>query len=181
MTRLIRIKDTYILICNVINAGMDRRHEAERKAVCRMIKAVFGQDAVLKHRPDGSPYLENHRVCISVSHSRRYACIAVSPDRHIGIDIEEQRSQLRRVAPRVMSDKEMAVYGHKDNMLLRAWTLKEALYKAALTPGLDYRKDIILPLPSDSLTAYVLGQPYELITVVEHEDFTLSAVSKVGC
>ncbi len=40
--------------------------------------------------------------------------------------------------------------GYYSDSLVKAWTLKEALYKAALTPGLDFRRDIRLPLTPDA-------------------------------
>jgi phosphopantetheinyl transferase (holo-ACP synthase) len=49
----------------------------------------------------------------------------------------------------------MAVYSATPEGLLQAWTLKEALYKAALTPGLDFREQIALPLDPGTKKARV--------------------------
>lgn len=126
-----------------------RGREAERLAVAELVRYALGEDIVLGHRPDGSPAVSVPGIEISVSHCATCAAIALS-DRHIGIDVETDRLQLARVAPRVLSPAEIDCYS--DN-LVAAWTLKEALYKAALTPGLDFRRDICLPLDgSDTAT-----------------------------
>lgn len=100
----------------------------------------------IRHNADGAPELEGSDEAISISHSRTHIAIALGGAAPLGIDIETPRAQLRAVAPRVLSADELRVYGTAPDGLLRAWTLKEALYKAALTPGLDFRRDICLPL-----------------------------------
>lgn len=129
-----------------VEAGAAPRHERERAAVGAMVRGLFGEDAVIAHDAHGAPRLEGRPESISVSHSRNTAAIAVDRlGRAIGIDIEEPRVQLRRVAPRVLSEREIALYGGSDENLAMAWTLKEAAYKCAGTPGLDFRRDISLP------------------------------------
>lgn len=99
------------------------------------------------HTPAGAPVLADDPARhISISHSRTHLAVALSTAGPVGIDIETPRPQLQRVAPRVLSAAELEAYGAEPDGLLRAWTLKEALYKAALTPGLDLRRDVRLPL-----------------------------------
>lgn len=100
----------------------------------------------IRHNADGAPSVEGSDEAISISHSRTHIAIAIGGEAPLGIDIETPRAQLRAVAPRVLSAAELDAYGTTPDGLLRAWTLKEALYKAALTPGLDFRRDIRLPL-----------------------------------
>ncbi len=129
------------------------RREAEKAAVAALLaRALPG--AVLRHTADGAPVVDGGPF-ISVSHSRTHAALAVCPHAPVGIDVETPRAQLARVAPRVLSEPEMAVYGASPEGLLQAWTLKEALYKAALTPGLDFRRDIRLPLGHEKNEATV--------------------------
>lgn len=132
-----------------VASGDGTRRERERAAVRRIIARVFGPDARLGHRADGAPYLEG--VEISVSHSTTHAAVAVGPaGRRIGIDIESiGRPQLRHVASRILSGKELAEYGSGERRLAEAWTLKEALVKASGHLSADFRSDIRLPLPAD--------------------------------
>lgn len=129
--------------------------EAERAAIASLISENFGPDAKLDHRPDGSPTINIPGIEISISHCRTCAVIAVA-DRPVGVDVETDRAQLARVAPRVLSPDELRCYA---DCLVKAWTLKEALYKAALTPGLDFRRDILLPLDGSDKATVLTPQP----------------------
>lgn len=143
--------DTFVIspavrlyVCGIEPAAS--RREAERCAVGRLLAEAL-PGAVLSHTADGAPCVAGNGVCVSVSHSRVRAALAVSLDgTPVGVDVETWRGQLEKVAPRVLSREEIAAYGSTREGLLRAWTLKEALYKAALTPGLDFRRDVRLPL-----------------------------------
>ena len=110
---------------------------------------------MVSHREDGSPYVEGKDIEISVSHSRRCAALAVSSRGRVGVDIEDNRAeQLRRVAARVLSEAEMDVYGPGATGAVRAWTLKEAAYKAVAGAPADFRR-IELPLDADDRYIYV--------------------------
>lgn len=162
------------LYITALDPAVTPRREAEREAVERLIRHAFSDDARLVHHESGAPYIEGFDGSISISHSRRSACLAVSRDCTPGVDIEEPREQLRKVAPRVLSDDEMAVYSHSIPLLLRAWTLKEALYKVALTPGLDFRSDIALPLDLDDMTAMVRGELFDILLIDETAERTIA-------
>lgn len=155
------------------------RTERERAAVGAIIARFFGADAIVGHRDTGAPYLVGREdISLTVSHSRDYAAVAFSAERTIGVDIEQWREQLLRVAPRVLSESELGVYASSPALLLRAWTMKEALYKAALTPGLDFRRDIMLPPHPASTAATVAGRPYTIIATLTIAPDTLTLVAE---
>lgn len=164
------------LYITALDPGVAQRREAEREAVERLVCYVFGDSGRVGHRDTGAPYIKGADVYISISHSRSVACLAVADDGVPGVDVEEPREQLRRVAPRVLSDDEMAVYGRGMPLLLRAWTLKEALYKAALTPGLDFRRDIALPLDLDDMTARVGERLFDILLIDTTDERTVALV-----
>lgn len=120
------------------------RRAAEREAVGRLIRECFGPKISLGHDPDGAPYLEPHLegVWISISHSPTTAWLAVSTAGPVGIDADLPREQLTRVAPRFLAPQE-ADLSPDAGMLLDLWTAKEAVYKAALIPGLDMRRIVV--------------------------------------
>lgn len=124
---------------------------AERRAILRLIERAFGPGHTYSHHPDGAPAIDVEGIEISVSHCRRCAALAIA-DRAIGVDVETRRPQLERVAPRVLSADEIECYA---GSLEQAWTLKEAIYKAARTPGLDFRRDIRLPLDGSNVAAVI--------------------------
>lgn len=105
-----------------------------RRAVTSIVESRLGAGVRVVHDPDGAPELVGSDMHISISHSRGYAAVALHPSQRIGVDIEEPRpEQLARVAKRFLSAAEAPVWSAD---LLAAWTIKEAVYKAAGTPGL---------------------------------------------
>ena len=127
--------------------------EAERAAVASLLNDALGPGATLTHRPDGSPAINIPGLEISISHCRTCAAMVLA-DRPVGVDVETDRAQLARVAPRVLSPDELDRYRH---CLVKAWTLKEA----ALTPGLDFRRDILLPLDGSNAATVLTPQPLQ--------------------
>lgn len=126
-----------------------------------LLKSLLGPEADYVNAPDGSPQLVGSRAHISVSHSRHWVAVAVDSRSLIGIDIEEYRmAQLRRVADKFLSETEKALWAEK---LTEAWTCKEAVYKAALTPGLAL-KDISLASPLEAIIPD--GRRFSLSTTV---------------
>ena len=170
----VRITGNCRLFSTAIDTNTDQRRKAEIQAVRRLADEAFGKDAIICHDSNGAPFIDNKDCHISISHSRDTACLALSFDRPVGVDIEQPREQLSRVAHRVLSDAEMSVYGSSLRLLLRAWTLKEALYKAALTPGLDFRTDICLPLDLNCMTASVKGRIFDILLIYENDRRTIA-------
>ena len=166
-----------VIIAPIYRTVSDRRSERERLTVSRIISNYISSKARIVHAPSGRPLLENaDGLYISISHSADYVAVAFGPVEGIGIDVEQPRAQLARVAPRVLSAAEMAVYGRSERLLLKAWTLKEALYKAALTEGVDFRRDIILPLSPDDTRATVCDRPFDIIHINETAERIVSLV-----
>lgn len=116
----------------------------ERAAVYNLINQEIGYGLLILHREDGSPYLadpegaEMADISFSLSHSAHYVAIAYcrGAENPVGIDIEEPTERLEKVAPKFLSAKEMEMFGTLQ-LKLTGWTIKEAVYKAALTPGLS--------------------------------------------
>lgn len=167
----------HVIIAPIDRTESDRRSERERLIVNRIISTYISPEARLAHAPSGRPLLENaDGLHISISHSADYVAVVFGPIEGIGIDVEQPRTQLVRVAPRVLSAAEMVVYGCSESLLLKAWTLKEALYKAALTEGVDFRRNIALPLSPDDSRATVCDRPFDIIHINETEEKIISLV-----
>lgn len=127
------------------------RGERERAAVERLLAEAFGGKAPeLRHLPSGAPVLVEGGASVSVTHCREFVAVAIAADgRRIGIDAESRGrgGQLRRVAHKFLSAEQMPQWSLDEAALLRGWTVKEAIYKAMLTPGLPLAG---IPLPATS-------------------------------
>lgn len=119
------------------------KREGERAGALHLLREMFGDPSVnIGHDPNGAPYLSNKNIFISVSHSGDMVAVAASTDVPIGIDIQTPSPKLRRVASKFLSVADKVDISD-DLALLQAWTIKEAVYKAALTPGLNLKAIII--------------------------------------
>lgn len=152
------------------------RREREQSARRRLVAAVLGDGVEISHHPDGSPYIAapvsapfatsttSPARPISISHSPSTLALAVAttPSITIGIDVEAPRQQLERTASRYLSTDEksrlatLVDSAERIDFLLRCWTAKEAVYKAARTPGLPLAAIVT---DRDFLTATVSSSP----------------------
>lgn len=144
-----------------------------RETVKLLVREHLGPTVEYGHDADGAPVLTGSPLRISASHSRHFAAIALHPELTPGVDIEEERpGQLARVAPRFMSEREMPLWADR---LLQAWTCKEAVYKAARTPGLALA-DIDLTEPG--VASVPDGRRFALETTVT-DDYTLTTALQI--
>lgn len=135
----------------------------QRMAVERLLEHAVPGHGQLLHHDDGAPYIASETREISISHCHGIAALAVGNDSRFGIDIETQRPTLRRVARKFLSAEELTRVT-ADTALLAAWTIKEALYKAAGKAGVDFARDVRLPLPGSD-TGHVLDRAFRVATV----------------
>ena len=143
-----------IFATDIIPDAQLTRHEREELAVNTLLRDAFGNEARRVHDELGAPLLQiggkRVDVTITLSHSPHMAALCPAEGKaSIGIDIEAERPQLTRVTPRILTPEELDFYSNLPHGLLRAWTLKEALFKACrpLTDeAIDYTNQLGLPL-----------------------------------
>lgn len=150
--------------------GGEDRSAAVWKAMALQVFGENGGDRFreIVHTGSGAPLLDDSQQRISVSHTQHFMVIAMLPRTPeadleqfsqrtaLGVDCEkEDRGQVLKVIDRVCNPEEMALIqayasehpdqarGEQEASILM-WTAKEALYKAALTPGLDFRSQVLV-------------------------------------
>ena len=79
----------------------------------------------------GKPYLVSLPYHISLSHSFDYAAVMISRTGPVGIDIEQIKEKVERIAFKFMRPEELAFIGdtNKIDQLYACWCAKEAVYK----------------------------------------------------
>lgn len=125
--------------CPVISVDRCRARYNERMAAGALTRMLFGPDAGYSHRHDGSPYVEadGREIYVSVSHADGLLLMAVPPEGlHVGVDMERWSDRLVRIAHKFLTHSERTRYGLIPGLLLKAWTAKEAVFKAAGISGL---------------------------------------------
>ncbi|MDE6484729.1 MAG: 4'-phosphopantetheinyl transferase superfamily protein [Duncaniella sp.] len=117
----------------------ESRAANERNATLALLREIFGNEVLYSHKPSGAPLIisAGKEHLVSISHSASTVAIAVADaEEALGVDVETYRVQLERVQSRYLSDAESELFTAPVDKL-KAWTAKEAVYKAALTPGLS--------------------------------------------
>lgn len=107
------------------------RVRREKQMTLYLLRRFLGLRDVdkLRHDPDGAPYIEGGDCHISISHSHHEVALLSGDNPCLGVDVESPRENLLKVASRFLTLRELAYYTTLP-LLLRAWTIKEAAYKA---------------------------------------------------
>jgi len=114
--------------------------QADQKRVRdALVAARFGAAAQLQHDAYGAPLIAGAAgISVSLSHCSELVAMAVRRGPlAVGVDVEtlSRYGQLQRLAPRFLSPDELPLWSREPSLLLTAWVLKEAFYKAAGQPG----------------------------------------------
>lgn len=145
----------------------------------QMAMQVFGENGEADYRDvghydSGAPFLFHEPERISITHTGHFLAVAslpktpdetftgFSPRTALGVDAERlDREQTLRVREKFLSERELAMIPADDlEANIKGWTAKEALYKAALTPGIDFRESLrILELPPFGEPVALKGKP----------------------
>jgi len=118
---------------------MKRQFLASRKLI-----TLVDSDLRVSYKDD-IPFLSDNRN-ISISHSENLATILISEKNGIGVDIERINKKVHSIKSKFLNQKEINyLRGDKETrMLTKAWTAKEAIYKALRKPGIIFSKNILL-------------------------------------
>lgn len=161
-------------------SGMESKSGGLWREMARQIYCENGRDGYreIGHFANGAPFLFGSTTRISITHTDHLYAVATlpktpeadlssfSPRTALGIDAERvDRQQVLKIRERFLNEQELSIISADDlETNIIAWTSKEALYKAAMTPGLDFRNDIsILSLPKMDLQMNIPGAPLPVI------------------
>jgi phosphopantetheinyl transferase len=123
-----------------------RSRRRERLMWRRMVRQEVGHPIRVEYSADGAPHIKDFKwKHISVSHCRDVVAVVAS-SRVCGIDVERKDRNFERVAPRYVSPQEWDLCPKmacdRAKFLATVWCVKEALYKMAAEPGLDFCRDM---------------------------------------
>lgn len=117
---------------------------AGRSLVRTLVEAFGLRYRGITKNPFGKPLLMGLPVEVSLSHSTPYVAAQLHRAKAVGIDVEQPKEKLLRVAPRVLSLEEQLDAG--DNVLKHCvyWCAKEALYKIHGERGLHFSTQLLV-------------------------------------
>jgi len=92
----------------------------------------------------GKPYLVNLPYHISLSHSFDYAAVMIGK-KPVGIDIEQVKQKVERIAHKFMREEELEFIGGPDKInQYVCWCAKEAVYKCFGQKEVSFADNILL-------------------------------------
>lgn len=129
------------------------RRRREWLAARRLLRAVLGPEVSTDYDPAGRPVLVGGGGHLSFSHTDELVALYHAPE-PCGVDIERCDRPFERAAPRFASADERALPGASLPLI---WCLKEAAYKYAHIPGLDFLRDLRVEALDPSGARVALG------------------------
>lgn len=113
---------------------------------CRnLLNEMIGQATEILKDADGKPFLVNSPYFISMSHSGDYACVYLSKNKNIGVDIQKFKPSISKGVDFFLHEDELKWIDIQDNALLHlVWSVKETAFKFAGDKNVDFRNDISL-------------------------------------
>ncbi|MCI6154204.1 MAG: 4'-phosphopantetheinyl transferase superfamily protein [Bacteroidales bacterium] len=158
------------------------KQKRERIATQRLLN-LFYPDTILEHTPEGKPYLSGQSSNVSISHSGDYlALLIASPYWHVGVDLESNLHQPKRLVHRFLSEEELDFLGtlpkeDQDEFALMAWCSREAVFKALPNASPDFRRHYALKgFPLQPLIQYKTDHQETLAIPIQnyrHEEYLL--------
>lgn len=113
----------------------------------------------------GKPYLTNSNLHISQSHSYPYVAVILDTEKKVGIDIEQKKEKLHRIAARVFSEAELRNAGYDLTKLCILWCAKEALIKLYGQKDLHLKEEIAIDyftLTNEKFSGSILRKEYKI-------------------
>ena len=127
-----------------LNQRKSESRKTEWLAVRLLIKELTGNEMAVSYHDNGSPYLPDSSLHISISHTKGFAAVLLSPNKPVGIDIEYCSERIHRIKSRFLSKDEFNLLGEhpKTNELLVCWSAKETAFKMMELKAADMQNDI---------------------------------------
>lgn len=92
----------------------------------------------------GKPFLKNHDFQISLSHSYPYVAAVIHRSHAVGIDLEQPKEKLLKVAPRVLHATELQDAGRDIVKHCIYWCAKETLVKIHGKKDLIFAENLMI-------------------------------------
>ena len=135
-------------------------HQRAFLSVRKLLQETGHNDVQLHYDEFGKPHLDNENH-ISITHSFDFSAIILS-DKNVGIDIEQRREKIIRIADKFVDDSEFA-FLDKENLeeyvskLTVIWGIKEAVFKIRNEKGISFKDHIfVAPFEMTDLKAEAL-------------------------
>jgi len=127
---------------DVIAPSKRKEFLAGRALVKSLVELIGKEYTGIRKDEQGKPFLKELPFEISLSHSSPYVAAQIHNGSAVGIDIEQPKEKLLRVAPRILSREEEDDAGDDIVKHCVYWCAKEAMYKLYGKRGLHFNNQL---------------------------------------
>lgn len=131
-------------------------------AVRSLIKALLNHWGVafegLRKDPFGKPSLIGPDFEISLSHSYPFVAAIIHRNKKVGIDLEQPKPKLLRIAPRILAWDELLDAGENITKHCVYWCAKEALIKIYGKKDLVFAKNLLITPFDMAAQGHIIGR-----------------------
>lgn len=92
----------------------------------------------------GKPLLNGCDLELSISHSYPYVAVIIDQNTEVGIDLEQPKEKIQRIAQKFCSENELSFAKNNQTTLCIIWSAKEALYKIYSKKEVIFNKHLII-------------------------------------
>jgi phosphopantetheinyl transferase len=124
-----------------------KKRQVEYLATRLLLQHLMGEKTEIIYQSTGRPQIKNSTQNISISHSSNLVAIVIS-GRMVGIDVEIADRDIDKVVGRFLNPKELIWIEksiHPRFLKMLFWCAKEAIYKCACRPGVQFDTQIFIP------------------------------------
>ena len=139
---LARLASPEICPKEIISGNKKLEWLAGRALMKRLIESIGQSFNGIKKDEFGKPYLINLSHQVSISHSYPYVAIQIDSHKDVGIDLEQPKKKLLKIAHRVLDPVELEDAGTNEVKHCVYWCAKEALYKIYGKRGLSFSENL---------------------------------------
>ena len=131
----------------------------------------------ISYNENGKPFLSNGHL--SISHSKNIVAISFGKHKSVGVDVEHFNPKIKRIQRKFVSEKEAKQLNiDNEQVLTTIWSIKEAIYKMMVIPGLSFKNEMEVRLIGDENIIFVLipaegWKPYRFERLV-YPDYILT-------
>lgn len=135
------------------------------------LKQMLDTDEIvhLLKNEQGKPFILDSHLQLSLSHTNTITAAMTNPSLKVGIDVEQIKEKVKRVANKFTTDIETAKMTVENEIayLITIWSAKESLYKLYGNKRLDFRDHILLK-------SFELGEKGVIQGSIEKDSFKKS-------
>lgn len=175
------------LCCDALIAAEDvasamrfqnEKRRREHLAWRRIVRRELGSKVHIDYNDVGAPVVDVENRWISVAHGGECVAVVIA-DSPVGVDIESLSRDFDRVAPRYMTEAEIALFDDC-RWACFVWCAKEAMYKLYGRRGVELRGELrVDSFDGESMTLYggMVNMAQAVVKISLYEDDIVVAIA----